>query len=104
MKENKINPNMKKEDPEEHPAWIFSQSRTHYKGVHFTSSATTNGKENIPLKYNIDPDEKERKSYGIPYRGPRPKSEYKAPDKMYRIHKEDKATVNSLKKENKKRR
>ena len=102
MKERKNNPNMVRDDPDEHPAWIFGQSRTHYKGIHFTSHATTHGKKNVELKHNIDPDENERRSYAVPYREPRPKSEYQPPDKPYRIHKEDKATVNALK--NKKRR
>ena len=42
--------------------------------------------------------------YAVPFREPRPKKEYKLPDKEYRIHIEDKATVNSLKYRNKKRR
>ena len=104
MKERKNNPNMRKENPEEHPAWIFGQSRTHYKGIHFTSSATTHGQKNVELKHNIDPNEKVLKTYAVPYREPRPRSEYQPPDKKYRIHKEDKATVNGLKNGNKKRR
>lgn len=58
MKEKKTNPNMKKEDPEEHPTLIFSQSKTHYKGVRFTSHPTTHGKNNEPLLHNIDPNKK----------------------------------------------
>ena len=103
MKERKENENMKKK-PEEHPAWIFGQSKTHYKAIHFTSHPTTHGEKNVKLKYNVDPDEKDRSSYAVPYKAPRPKKEYQFPDKNYRIHKEDKKTVNSLKNRNKKRR
>lgn len=103
MKENKENENMKKE-PEEHPAWVFGQSKTHYKAIHFTKHPSTNGKKNVLLKHNVDPDEHSFSSYAVPFREPRPKKEYKPPDKAYRIHKEDKATVNSLKNRNKKRR
>ena len=93
---------MKTDNPEEHPTWIFGQSRTHYKGIRFTSNETTHGKKNVPLKHNIDPDVKDKRSYAVPYDSPHPKKEYQPPDKAYRIHKEDRATVNSLK--NKKRR
>lgn len=95
MKEKKNNPDMKRKKLE-HPVWVFEQSRTHYKAIHFTSSKTTRGEENVPLKHNVDPDEKRRKTYAVPFREPRPKSEYQLPDKKYRIHKDDKATVNSL--------
>ena len=96
MKEKKNTAGMKRV-PEEHPALIFEQSRTHYKGIHFTSHSTTKGQSNIPLRHNIDPNEKERRTYAVPYKEPRPKSEYQPPDKKYRIHREDKATVNALK-------
>ena len=102
MKEKKTNPNMKKQDPEEHPAWIFEQSRTHYKGIHFTSHPTTRGEPNVELKHNIDPNERVKKSFAVPYRAPRPKKDYQLPDKEYRIHKDDKAKVNALKYPNKK--
>jgi hypothetical protein len=95
MKEKKSNPEMKK--LEEHPALIFEQSRTHYKGIHFISHSTTKGEKNVPLLHNVDPDEKNRRSYAVPYKEPRPKKEYQIPDKNYRIHKDDKATINSLK-------
>ena len=98
MKEKKDNPNMKKKDPDEHPTWIFSQSRTHYKGIRFTSHPNTHGKPNTELRHNVDPNEMVKKSYGVPYDSPKPKREYQPPDKPYRIHKDDKATVNSLKK------
>ena len=102
MKELKDNPSMKKKFPEEHPAWIFSQSKTHYKAIHFTSHSTTHGEKNVKLKHNIDPREKTRPSYAVPYKEPRPKKDYQFSNIKYRIHKEDKAIVNSLK--NKKRR
>lgn len=95
MKEKKNTPGMKKKKLE-HPVWVFEQSRTHVKAIHFTSSKTTHGEANVPLKYNVDPDEKQRKSYAIPFREPRPNTEYQPPDKKYRIHKDDKATVNAL--------
>ena len=55
------------------------------------------GVENIPLKYNIDPDDKTRKSYAVPYKQPRPRNEYQAADKNYRVHKDDLPTINKLK-------
>ena len=96
MKEKKNNPEMKQK-PKEHIALIFEQSRTHYKGIHFTSHSTTNGANNVLLLHNIDPDEEVRPSYAVPYKAPRPRTEYQPPDKKYRIHKDDKATINSLK-------
>ena len=93
VKEHK--PNVK--DKKEHPGYAFEQSKTHYKVIMFTHHPTTNGKDNVPLKHNIDPEEKDRKSYAIPYKNPRPREEFKSPDKKYRIHSEDRGTINSLK-------
>ena len=97
MKEKKNNPNMKKEDPEEHPALIFEQSKTHYKAIHFTSHRTTKGIENVKLKYNIDPDERKRSTYAVPYKEPQSQWKYQKPDKNYRIHKEDLPIIKKMK-------
>ena len=96
MKEKKSTPGMKK-NPEEHPALIFGQSKTHYKAIHFTSHPTTHGEKNVELEYNVDPTENKRRSYAVPYKQPRPRKEYQAPDKEYRIHKKDLPKINALK-------
>ena len=96
MKEKKNNANIK-HDVKEHPELVFSQSKTHYKSIRFTTQSTTNGVDNVPLKYNIDPNDITRKSYAVPYKQPRPRKEYQPVDKKYRIHSEDMATINQLK-------
>ena len=96
MKEKKNNTDIKN-GVKEHPELVFSQTKTHYKSIRFTTHSTTNGVENIPLKYNIDPDDKTRKSYAVPYKQPRPRNEYQAADKNYRVHKDDLPTINKLK-------
>jgi hypothetical protein len=55
-------------------------------------------KYNIELSYNIDPDNKVDKSHAVPYRGPRPASDFKQPDKAYRIHKDDLPKIGQAKK------
>lgn len=96
VKEKKCNADMKK-IPEEHPAYVFEQSKTHYKAIHFTSHPTTHGNENVRLKHNIDPKEEQKATYAVPYSEPRSKKEYQPPDKKYRIHRDDVGTINKLK-------
>ena len=91
----------------EHPAYVFSQSKQYYKAVIFTRHPTTNGKNNLPLLHNVDPakdKENQRKlpkdreiSYGVPYSGPRRKSEFQNPKTNYRIHIDDKDNLVLLK-------
>ena len=81
----------------EHPAYIYEQSSRHYKAIIFTSHPTTDGVKNERMKYNIDPSNTETHSYGVRYRGPRPFSDFRSPDKTYRIHKDDMPTVKKLK-------
>ena len=96
MKEKKNNFDIKA-GVKEHPELVFGQSKTHYKSIRFTTHPTTNGVSNVPLKHNIDPTDKTRKSYAVPYKQPRPRKEYQPSDKNYRIHKDDLSTINKLK-------
>ena len=96
MKEKKNNDNIV-HNVKEHPELVFSQSKTHYKSIRFTTHPTTNGVENVPLKHNIDPNDTTRISYAVPYKQPRPKKEYQSADKKYRVHSEDLSTINQLK-------
>ena len=82
---------------------IFGQSGKMYKAIVFTLSKTTNGRGNVKLKHNVDPTCNDD-CYGVPYRGPRPRSDFQPPKKNYRIHEDDKAKIRQLKSENKKRR
>lgn len=81
----------------EHPAYIFEQSPKHYKAIIFTSHPTTDGEANEKMKHNVDPLDTTRTSYGVYYRGARPFSDFRPPDKAYRIHKDDMPTVKKLK-------
>lgn len=101
QKENKIKKGVK--TGKEHPAFVFQQSGNQYKAIIFTHSPTTDGKPNEPFTHNIDPDDTSKKSYGVPYRGVRPASDFKAPDRPYRVHKEDLPKLNRLKKGYKKK-
>ena len=85
----------------EHPALIFGQSGKQYKAIIFTKHPTTGGLNNKKLDYNVDPDSKED-CYGVPYRGPRPSSDFQPPKKNYRIHKDDLGKVKELKRGRKK--
>ena len=80
----------------EHPVYVFEQSHNSYKVIPFSHSPTTNGKDNLPLKHNIDP-EGVKTSYGVRYTSPRSKSEFKPADKAYVIHKDDYPTIKALK-------
>ena len=73
------------------------------EAIVFTSNETTNGKQNLLLKHNVDPDSNEP-CYGVSYRGPRKMSDFQPPKKAYRIHEEDRPIVKQLKSGNKKRR
>lgn len=101
QKENKTKNGVK--TGKEHPAFIFQQSGNQYKAIIFTRSSSTNGKDNIELTYNIDPDNIVDKSYAIPFRGPRPSSDFKPADKKYRIHKDDLPKIGQAKKGYKKK-
>lgn len=80
----------------EHPAWIFGQSGTLYKSIVFTLNATTDGKDNVKLNHNVDPDSEEA-CYGVPYRGPRSSKDFQPPKKKYQIHKDDLPLIKELK-------
>lgn len=95
VKEDKSKSNYKN-DPKEHPGYVFEQSKTHYKAITFTHHPTTNGRANRKLNYNIDPNGV-GDSYGVRYTAPRPKSDFKPADKPYRIHKDDYSIIKDLK-------
>ena len=93
----------KKDNPkDEHPAFVFEQSSRYYKVIVITAHPTTHGKDNVELKHNIDPKRSD-KSYAVPYRGPRRKSDfYPKKLKCYRIHKDDEVIIKQLKNRKKK--
>ena len=95
VKEDKSKSNYKN-DPKEHPGYVFEQSKTHYKTITFTHHPTTNGISNRKLKHNIDPSDA-GDCYGVRYTAPRPKSDFKPADKPYRIHKDDFPIIKELK-------
>ena len=82
---------------------IFARSGDQYKAIVFTHHPSTNGIKNEKLKHNVDPDSNDD-CYGVPYRGPRPRSDFQPPKAKYRVHKEDKPKVKQLKSGIKKRR
>ena len=69
-----------------------------YKTIIFTRSSSTEGMENKPLNHNIEPCRSDV-SYGVRYRGPRPKNDFKSTDIPYRIHKDDYPIIKELKSE-----
>lgn len=70
-----------------------------HKTISFTHNPTTNGKENMRLKYNIEVGSDEP-YYGVPYSSPRRTSEFKmlSVGKRYRIHSDDKLKIQLLRK------
>jgi hypothetical protein len=89
-------------EKKEHPALIFEKSGNQLKPIVFTHSETTDGKQNVRLKFNVDPDDS-KPCYAVPYRAPRRSSEFQPPKKNYRIHKDDYETVKTLRIRNKKK-
>lgn len=80
-----------------HPAYVYAQSGNKYKHLIFTHSPTTNGKANVPLKYNIDPNEK-RTGYIRPMFFVDRRENFEPPKKKYRIHPDDMSTIKKYKK------
>ncbi|MBQ7906802.1 MAG: hypothetical protein IJ309_02380 [Clostridia bacterium] len=80
----------------EHPVLVFRQSGQWYKVIPFTKHPTTDGKQNVPLIHNVDPENKSFKSYAVPYRAPRKVNDFQAPKKKYRIHKDDLPVIKAL--------
>ena len=82
-----------------HPVLVYGRSKQFRKYLIFTHTPEV-GHENEyeELKYNIDPNEKDKKTYV----GKRPRvSEERSlskPDKKYRIHEIDKPTIKKYKK------
>lgn len=58
----------------------------------------TDGVLNVPLQHNIDPDEKNKRSYMLPRHFVGSKEHFQDPDKKFRIHKDDMDTVKKYKK------
>jgi hypothetical protein len=83
-----------------HPAYIYAQSGQNYKYLAFTHRDKTDDIDNIPLKFNIDPDEPDEnvKSYMVPKSKIDKQSNFQDSDKRYRIHKDDMETVRRHKK------
>lgn len=81
-----------------HPAYIYAQSVRNYKYLSFTHDVETDGVLNVPLQHNIDPDEKNKRSYMLPRHFVGSKEHFQDPDKKFRIHKDDMDTVKKYKK------
>lgn len=80
-----------------HPSYVFGSSGKRYRFFCFTHSESTDGKENIRLKYNIAPDETED-CYVRPIPQVDSHDNFEPPKKLYRIHEEDMSLIRSLRK------
>ncbi len=82
-----------------HPAYIYQTRGRNYKYLIFTHKPKEGDEGNYEeLKHNIDPDEKDRKSYVKKTPAVSRSDVFEAPKKRYRIHDEDRETVRKYKK------
>ena len=98
---NKINEwgihNHSGHDHAKHPAHIYKKSGNHRKFLCFTHSKTTNGKENVKLKKNVDPLDS-RDCYLVPRYFIGHQTQLSPTNKKFRIAPEDRETVKRYKK------
>lgn len=82
-----------------HPLFVYGTRGSFRKYLVFTHTPEK-GKESDyqELKHNIDPDEKDEKSYVKKRHETSKKDSLREPDKKYRIHEEDRETIKKLKK------
>ena len=81
-----------------HPAYVYQRSKYKNKYLVFTHSPTTNGEENVKLKYNIDPEEKDRNTYVRKKSFVDDRINFEKVNKKYRIHSDDLNTIKKYKK------
>lgn len=81
------------ENSKRHPAYVYAHSSNKNKFLLFTHSATTAGETNEKLKYNIDPNEKERTTYVRKRYFVEDKTRFKKADRSFRLHKSDKEII-----------
>lgn len=81
-----------------HLVYVYKRRKNKYRFLIFTHSESTNGKKNIELIHNIDPDEQDKKSFVRPQFFIDDRKNFDPPRKTYRIHKDDQSKIRSLKK------
>ena len=82
-----------------HPVYVYGQNGRNFKFLRFTHKPEEGKeKEYEKLKYNIDPDEKDRDSYVKKQFLVRRRDDFEDPSKNYRIHNDDLPTIKNLKK------
>lgn len=84
-------------DRKKHPAYVFAASANKRKFLCFTHSASTNGKNNIKLRHNVEPADL-RDCYLVPRSMIDQDSNLEMTNRKFRIHPEDLETVKEYKK------